>query len=57
MSAAGACSQNQKNRPKPKESDLRRKIIILAALFTLGGSESVREVRVEGSVVFRAPES
>jgi guanine deaminase len=30
---------------------------ILAALFTLGGSESVREVRVEGSVVFRAPES
>ena len=35
MSAAGACSQNQKNRPKPKESDLRRKIIILAALFTL----------------------
>jgi guanine deaminase len=24
----------------------------LAALFTLGGSESVREVRVEGSVVF-----
>lgn len=27
--------QNQKNRPKPKESDLRRKIIILTALFTL----------------------
>ena len=26
----------------------------LAALFTLGGSESVREVRVEGSVVFSA---
>ena len=30
---------------------------ILAALFTLGGSESVREVRVEGSVVYRAPEA
>lgn len=30
---------------------------ILAALFTLAGSESVREVRVEGSVVFRAPEA
>ena len=29
---------------------------ILAALFTMAGSESVREVRVEGSVVFRAPE-
>jgi guanine deaminase len=29
--------------------DLRQ---ALAALFTLGGSESVREVRVEGSVVF-----
>ena len=24
----------------------------LAALFTLGGSESVREVRVEGGIVF-----
>jgi len=30
---------------------------ILTALFTLAGSESVREVRVEGSVVFRAPEA
>jgi len=30
---------------------------ILAALFTLAGSESVREVRVEGSVVYRAPEA
>ena len=30
---------------------------ILAALFTLAGSESVREVRVEGAVVFRAPEA
>jgi guanine deaminase len=30
---------------------------ILAALFTMAGSESVREVRVEGSVVFRAPEA
>jgi guanine deaminase len=29
---------------------------ILAALFTLGGSESVREVRVEGSVVYNSPE-
>jgi guanine deaminase len=28
---------------------------ILAALFTLAGSESVREVRVEGSVVYRSP--
>jgi guanine deaminase len=26
----------------------------LAALFTLGGAESVREVRVEGTVVFEA---
>ncbi len=26
----------------------------LAALFTLAGSESVREVRVEGSVVYRS---
>ena len=30
---------------------------ILAALFTLAGAESVREVRVEGSVVYRAPEA
>lgn len=30
---------------------------ILAALFTLGDSESVREVRVEGAVVYRAPEA
>jgi guanine deaminase len=30
---------------------------ILAALFTLGGSESVREVRVEGSPVFRSPDA
>jgi guanine deaminase len=29
----------------------------LAALFTLAGSESVREVRVEGSVVYRASEA
>ena len=30
---------------------------VLAALFTLAGSESVREVRVEGSVVFSTAES
>ena len=29
----------------------------LAALFTLGGSESVREVRVEGDIVFAAEEA
>jgi guanine deaminase len=29
----------------------------LAALFTLGGSESVREVRVEGSIVYQSSES
>jgi len=28
---------------------------ILAALFTLGGAESVREVRVEGAAVYRSP--
>jgi guanine deaminase len=28
---------------------------ILAALFTLGGAESVREVRVEGATVYRSP--
>ena len=28
---------------------------VLAALFTLGGSECVQEVRVEGSVVYRSP--
>jgi guanine deaminase len=27
---------------------------LLAAIFTLGGAESIREVRVEGSIVFRA---
>jgi hypothetical protein len=27
---------------------------VLAAIFTLAGAESVREVRVEGSVVYRA---
>jgi guanine deaminase len=27
---------------------------VLAALFTLAGAESVREVRVEGSIVYRA---
>jgi hypothetical protein len=26
----------------------------VAALFTLGGAESVREVRVEGSIVYNA---
>jgi guanine deaminase len=29
----------------------------LAALFTLAGAESVREVRVEGDVVFTAPDA
>jgi guanine deaminase len=29
---------------------------VLAAIFTLAGKESVREVRVEGSVVYRAAE-
>ncbi len=33
-------------------SDMDR---ILAALFTLGGAESVREVRVEGAAVYRSP--
>jgi len=33
-------------------SDMDR---ILAALFTLGGAESVREVRVEGAAVYRLP--
>ena len=28
---------------------------ILAALFTLGGAESVGEVRVEGAAVYRSP--
>ena len=28
---------------------------ILAALFTLSGAESVREVRVEGAAVYRSP--
>jgi guanine deaminase len=32
-------------------SDMDR---ILAVLFTLGGSESVREVRVEGATVYRS---
>ena len=48
---AAAGRQSARGGDRAGRSDADR---ILAALFTLGGAESVREVRVEGAVVYRS---